>query len=413
MEALVKHLIEYHKTRERGRPHKCDKSCDNTCQQHSSVYKLSPRGSGVSSNCTTATATITTDTSTQCKNTHEQIMSALQQKSQQITLRSITSQGNCNVMTQQKKDLSCSQEMTVTPYIVNLGQYVVVNGHHDPRQIDVTVTSNGCQGQQISHLIPHSPNSTLPHTVPHQQHISPITYVPPHFPQQHGGKGQTTHLCSNNSMLKEHCNDMSISLDDSDTNKDKLNLVPHLQSVTADDVQNVIRSHVDQEIKDGLSDIDQSKNDIDSSLTGSLGTDFNFDILDLLEIQEDKTNPAVNNESHVNSFNGGMAGSIPVLNCANCLSNSQQQQQQVNHSQFCQSNSNQNSVLHPGYHQHLRSDIQKTSQQTEPINIVSALNTQYNKNSNNQGYAISEFCPEWSFTEVSSTTLTFSTSVAV
>ncbi|XP_021372899.1 calmodulin-binding transcription activator 2-like isoform X2 [Mizuhopecten yessoensis] len=495
VEALVRHLLEYHENCDKTKPHKCDKPCDTICSHSNNMYKLSPRGTLAELDASRKTEAATccgAKTSSQMT-----IMASLATKGPEIS-QTAQSQG-CSTVVGVKENvvvpISQSQkvvDIAVTtgdlapmPYILSLGhlpstsRYLVVGGQVSAMQTPITVSA-ACHVQPISHLITQLPSEQLQnnmHTAHPHQHLQAISVTLPapvvatqaQVPSADGsGNNATTHpsLVPNNTFVSGGSADqsvvpMQVTVDETIERKaeldkgNKLNLLPHyqrvtvedvqtviqsqshkllpqLQTITAEDVQTLIQSHNTGESKNTNSldlqhcSIKDPTNSIETDsgcLNSSLGsTDYSFDNLDLLDFPdvEKLVNDLSTSESrdNFNTRSEEMAGPIPMLNCSSCVNNQRQQVSQENkrssqgHLNNSQCQIRQQAVtdgqmLHHHQHiptsnhsVHIKREVEKMADSgITNDSVMSTERLTVNPSVGNNGAIITDYCPEWSYTE--------------
>ncbi|XP_069113218.1 calmodulin-binding transcription activator 2-like isoform X3 [Argopecten irradians] len=479
VEALVRHLLEYHENCDKTKSHKCDKPCDTICSNN--LYKLSPRGTLAELDAarkSEATNCCGAKTSSQMT-----IMASLPTKVPEIS-PAPPPQG-CSTVVGMKESvvvpISQSQkvvDMAVTtadiaqmPYILSLGpstsRYLVVGGQVSTMQTPITVSA-GCHVQPISHLITQLPSDQNNMAPPHQhlQALSVTLPAPVVATQTQGisadGNNATTHqtFVANNTFVSGGTNDqsvvpMQVTVNETNERKaelgkgNKLNILPQLQRVTVDDVQTVIQSQSHKLLPqlqtftaEDVQSLIQSHHTVESKgtantldlehikdpsksletdsgcLNSSLGsTDYSFDNLDLLDFPdvEKLVNDLSTSESHdnFNTRSEELAGPIPMINDASCVSNQRLEAAPDNkmsshltdsHGHIGQQAVPNSPLLH---HQHISPANHSVKPGAEKMvqsgiteaNLMSTDRISVNSSLRNNGAIITDYCPEWSYTE--------------
>lgn len=356
-------------------------------------------------------------------------------------------------------DLTAMPYILSLGHLPSTSRYLVVGGQVSSMQTPVTVSA-ACHVQPISHLITQLPSDQLQNSLhtapPHQQALSVTLSAPVVATQTQvlSANGSGNNIASHHDIISTDkfsssgSSDvpMQVSVDDASVDKDdmekgsKLGLLPHLQHVTVDDVHNVIQSQSHKvlpqlqtitaedvqtliqshstvnskvnrtldldhcQVKDHTTSLDTDSGCLNSSLGSS---DYSFDNLDLLDFPdvEKLVNDLSTSESResFSTRNEEIAGHIPLLNCVNCVNNQRDECRgnkgsTVDHlHNRIQSETVSDSPMLPNHHSH---SVHVKREEKMVDSGGTGVMSPDRLSVGNNGAIITDYCPEWSYTEV-------------
>ena len=270
VEKLVKHLIQYYEGQDKVKGQNVG---------YNKISCHSKPSDGASSTGDPSADSISVSEDSQCKDIIMNTVCQLNAKTQQSFPQGNPTRHPSIVHIQPKtsEPVSCSNSLTQAPFLLSVSQlpttsYLLLSGAASNPVSSVTVTS-GCQQQPISHVLD-QPIHQMSHPIHIPQDISGQLNL-----FAHHDRTDSDHNKAHMAYSETHAYISSTCGQE----KTETGHVPHLQNVSADDIQDIIQTSYPVEDRDNFSDFRHVLSESSNPAIPMTSSDYN--ILDNLDFE--------------------------------------------------------------------------------------------------------------------------------